>query len=49
MNGWLLIVWATLMLAWSAIGIGLTVTGWQPNRYAASTHDDPSPGPNSLF
>lgn len=49
MNGWLIIVWATLMLTWAAVGVGLTVTGWQPQGHYASTHDDPSPGPNALF
>lgn len=49
MNGWFLIVWIGFMLVWGAIGIGTAVTGWQPSGQYASSHDDPSPGPNSLF
>lgn len=50
MNGWFLIVWLTLMLGAGGLQVaawaGLLKTG--PGIYA-STHDDPSPGLNSLF
>lgn len=49
MNGWFLIIWASLMLAWGAAGIAAAVTDWQASGYAASTHDDPSVGSNPLF
>ncbi len=49
MNGWFLIIWAILMLSFGAIQIGVTTSGWQPSGQYASSHDDPSAGPNSLF
>lgn len=49
MNGWFLIIWLTLLLAFGLIGFTIELTDWQPSGYHASTHDDPSPGPNSLF
>lgn len=49
MNGWALIVFGTVMLACALTGAAVKLTGWQPAGYAASTQDDPSPGPNALF
>lgn len=49
MNGWFLVIWTALMLSFGAAQIAITITGWKPSGYAASSHDDPSPGPNSLF
>ena len=49
MNGWFLVIWLGLMLTGAAIQVTIAVTGWQPSGYAASTQNDPSPGPNSLF
>lgn len=50
MNGWIGIFWLTLMLCagslQAAAWAGLLQTG--PGQYASS-HDDPSPGPNALF
>lgn len=49
MNGWLPVVWVFFMLIMAIIGFTIELTDWQPSGYHASTHDDPSPGPNSLF
>ena len=49
MNPWFLVIFGTIMLAYAAACAAITLTGWQPNGYTASTQNDPSPGPNALF
>ncbi len=49
MNGWAIVIFGAVMLAYAVAGAAVTLSGWQPNGYAASTQDDPSPGPNALF
>lgn len=49
MNGWFLIIFGAIMLAYAAAGAAVTLTGWQANSPYASTQEDPSPGPNALF
>ncbi len=49
MSEWGMIFFVGVMALVGVCGLTLELTGWQPSGYAASSHDDPSPGPNSLF
>lgn len=46
MNGWVIIVWVSVMAAVALANVTITFSGYRPS-HNHETRDDPSPGPTA--